>query len=85
MRSWQLNEAKARFTEFLNAALKKGPQVVTRRGIEAAVLVPIEEWRRVERGSRRGLKSLLLGDGPRFENLVPPPRVHRRRRPVRLA
>lgn len=85
MKSWQLNEAKSRFTEFLNAALKKGPQVVTRRGIETAVLVPIEEWRRVESGSRRGLKSLLLGDGPRFENLIPPRRMHKRRRAVRLA
>jgi antitoxin Phd len=85
MRPWQLNEAKARFTEFLNAALKKGPQVVTRRGIEAAVLVPIDEWRRMEKGSRPGLKALLMGNGPRFENLIPPRRVQKRRRTVRMA
>ncbi|HET9402007.1 MAG TPA: type II toxin-antitoxin system Phd/YefM family antitoxin [Candidatus Acidoferrales bacterium] len=85
MRSWQLNQAKARFTEFLNAALKKGPQVVTRRGIDAAVLVPIDEWRRMEKGSRLGIRSLLMGDGPRFENLIPPRRAHKRRRTIRLA
>ena len=49
MGSWQLQEAKSRFSEFLDAALTKGPQVVTRRGVEAAVLVPIEEWRRLQK------------------------------------
>ena len=47
MRRWQVQDAKARFSEFLEASLKEGPQVVTRRGAEAAVLVPIEEWRRL--------------------------------------
>jgi hypothetical protein len=36
MRSWQVQEAKARFSEFLEASLKDGPQVVTRRGVETA-------------------------------------------------
>jgi len=71
MTSWQLQEAKARFSEFLDAALKDGPQVVTRRGVEAAVLVPIEEWRRLQRESRPNIKELLLGEGPRFEDVVP--------------
>lgn len=69
--SWQLQEAKARFSEFLDAALRRGPQVVTRRGVEAAVLVPIEEWRRLQRESRPNIKELLLGEGVRFEDLVP--------------
>lgn len=65
MCSWQVQNAKARFTEFLNTALKKGPQIVTRRGVETAVLVPIEEWRRLEQSSRPSLRTLLLGWGPR--------------------
>jgi len=69
--SWQLQEAKARFSEFLDAALRKGPQVVTRRGVEAAVLVPIDEWRRMQSASRPGIKELLRS-GPRFENIVRP-------------
>jgi len=81
MGSWQLQEAKSRFSEFLDAALTKGPQVVTRRGVEAAVLVPIEEWRRLQRVSRPSIKELLLS-GPRFENLVPPRRKWKRRPPV---
>lgn len=81
MGSWQLQEAKARFSEFLDAALKEGPQVVTRRGVEAAVLVPIGEWRRMKSASRPGIKELLRA-GPRFENLIPPRRKWKRRAPV---
>jgi len=76
-----LQDAKARFSDFLNAALEKGPQVVTRRGVEAAVLVPIEEWRRMQRTRRAGIKELLLS-GPRFTNLVPRRRKLKRRAPV---
>ena len=82
MNSWQLQEAKARFSEFLDAALKKGPQVVTRRGVEAAVLVPIEEWRRLQRESRPDIKELLLGSGPRFEDILPKRGVWKRRAPI---
>jgi prevent-host-death family protein len=82
MNSWQLQEAKARFSEFLDAALKKGPQVVTRRGVEAAVLVPIDEWHRLQRECRPDIKQLLLGPGPRFQNIVPKRGSWKRRPPV---
>jgi antitoxin Phd len=77
--AWQVQDAKARFSELLDAAIKKGPQVVTRRGIEAAVLVPIQEWRRLQDSARPSLKELLIGSGPRFENLIPRRRAFRRR------
>ena len=80
MSSWQVQDAKARFSEFLNATIKKGPQVVTRRGVETAVLVPIEEWRRLQQSSRPNLKSLLLEPGARFEKFIHK-RGHLRRRP----
>ncbi len=79
---WQVQDAKARFSELLDAAINNGPQVVTRRGIETAVLVPIEEWRRLQDSARPSLKALLLGSGPRFENLTPERRTFRRRSPV---
>jgi prevent-host-death family protein len=82
MGSWQLQEAKARFSEFLDAALTKGPQVVTRRGVEAAVLVPIEEWRRMQHATRPNIKELLLGPGPRFDDIVPKRRKWKRRPPI---
>lgn len=71
MAKWQLQEAKARFSEFLDAALKKGPQIVTRRGVEEAVLIPMEAWKRLEREARPNIKDLLLGEIPRFEDAVP--------------
>lgn len=81
MGSWQVQDAKARFSEFLDATLKKGPQVVTRRGIEAAVLVPIEEWKRLQNTARPGLKALLLAPQARFDKFIPK-RGRLRRRPV---
>lgn len=79
MASWQLQDAKARFSEFLDATLKNGPQVVTRRGIETAVLVPISEWRRLKEAVQPRLKDLLLAPDPRFEGLTPPRGSLRRR------
>jgi antitoxin Phd len=62
---WQVQEAKARFSEFLDKALEEGPQIVTRRGVETAVLVPFAEWERMKARARPTLKELLLSDdGP---------------------
>jgi prevent-host-death family protein len=70
--AWQVYDAKARFSEFLDASLKDGPQVITKRGVEAAVLISIDEWKRLSAQSRPSLKKILLNPGgPRFENIVP--------------
>jgi antitoxin Phd len=79
MSHWQVQDAKARFSELLDTCLEQGPQVVTKRGVEAAVLVPIGQWRRME-ADRPTLKQLLLAPEPRFE-LPIPPRGRLRRRP----
>ena len=79
MASWQVQDAKARFSELLDTAIKKGPQVVTRRGVKAAVLVPIEEWERLQKAARPGLKEWLLAPEPRFDGLIPERRKWRRR------
>jgi prevent-host-death family protein len=47
MKTWQLQHAKAHFSEVIESAVKEGPQLITRRGIETAVLVRIEEWNRL--------------------------------------
>jgi antitoxin Phd len=46
---WKLQEAKNRFSEVVNEALKSGPQIVTRRGKETAVVLSVEEYRRLAR------------------------------------
>jgi len=81
---WQVQEAKAKFSEFLEATLKEGPQIVTKRGIATAVLLSIEEWRRLQHRSRRSIKELLLAPEPRFEGLIPQRRLFRRRPVLRL-
>ena len=80
-RIWQVEDVKARFSEFLEASLHEGPQIVTKRGVEAAVLVPIDEWRRLERLRGRDLKQLLLAPDARTETLTPPREKHRHRAP----
>jgi len=79
MATWQVQDAKARFSEFLDATIKKGPQVVTRRGIETAVMIPIEEWKRLQKAARPSLKDLLLAPEPRCDDLVGKRRIWRRR------
>lgn len=71
MHTWPVQDAKARFSEFLDACLTKGPQLVTKRGTEAAVLIPVQEWRRLQSAARPSLKQLLLADNARTELLVP--------------
>lgn len=68
---WPVREAKARFSELLEASLRQGPQIVTKRGVETAVLVPIEEWRQLQQRARPTLKELLLAPEPRFEMKIP--------------
>jgi prevent-host-death family protein len=55
---WQLQEAKQRFSELVRHARSHGPQVVTRHGEEVAVVVSIEEYRR------------LVADLPSFKELL---------------
>jgi antitoxin Phd len=69
---WQVQEAKAKFSKLLDKTLSEGPQVVSRRGVAAAVLVPIEEWERLQKRARPSLKDLLLSDENRFEIDLPP-------------
>jgi antitoxin Phd len=76
--SWQVQDAKARFSEFLDTAINNGPQIVTRRGVETAVLVRIEEWNRLQRAGRPSLKALLLAPGARFGKLISEQRRFRR-------
>lgn len=84
MQAWPVQNAKARFSEFLETCLSEGPQMVTKRGAEAAVLVPVEEWRRLQAAAQPSLKALLLSDQARTETLVPARGRARRRTPVAL-
>ncbi len=84
MKPWPVQDAKARFSELLDACLKKGPQLVTRRGVETAVLVPAEQWHRLTSAAKPTLKELLLSDTARGDLNLPPRGALRRRKPERI-
>lgn len=71
MRTWPVKDAEVRFSELLDACLTEGPQMVTRHGIGVAVLVPLQQWRRLQSAARPSLKELLLSDQARTDMLVP--------------
>ena len=70
-KEWQVQEAKAKFSELLETSRIEGPQTVTKRGVKAAVLVSIEEWERMKQSARSGLKDLLLSPEARTDSLTP--------------
>ena len=47
MQTWQLQEAKNRLSEVVDKALHQGPQVITRRGAETAIVLSIEDYHKL--------------------------------------
>ena len=80
MHTWPVQDAKARFSEFLDRCLTDGPQIVTKRGTQTAVLIPLDEWHRLQAAARPSLKDLLLAKEARASVLVVPPRSKAKRR-----
>jgi antitoxin Phd len=67
MAKWQVQEAKAKFSELMDKAEHEGPQIVTRHGEERVVVLSIEDYENME-PRKKSLKELLLG-GPKFDDL----------------
>ena len=71
--NWQLQEAKNKLSQLVEEARKSGPQVITVRGKEAAVVLSIEEYRRLapkqESLAEFLAKSPLRGSGLEIERL----------------
>jgi len=84
MQTWPVQDAKARFSELLDTCLREGPQAVSRRGQEQAVLVPMAEWIKLNQQNQPSLKGLLLAEEARTEYLVPPRGQLKRRKPDAL-
>ncbi len=45
--TWQLQEAKNKLSEVVEKALTDGPQVITKRGVETAIVLSYTEYRRM--------------------------------------
>ncbi|HEX9297117.1 MAG TPA: type II toxin-antitoxin system Phd/YefM family antitoxin [Polyangiaceae bacterium] len=62
-RKWQLQDAKNRLSEVVESALTGGPQVITRRGKDAVVVVSMQHYERLTRPAGRLID--LLRRAPR--------------------
>ena len=51
--SWQVQTAKARFSEVFRRARTEGPQLITRQGKEGVVMIPVEQFDRLVAKKRR--------------------------------
>lgn len=73
MSAWKIQDAKARFSAFVKASVEDGPQTVTRHGVETAVLVSIDDWKRLKKSDRQGknIKDVLLAPEPKFDFDLP--------------
>ena len=65
MRTWSLQDAKARFSELVHVCMKDGPQLVTRHGRKAVVIMTVQEYEKVTR-PKQGLKEFFLS-APRID------------------
>ena len=68
MRKWQMQEAKAKLAEVVKRATLEGPQVVTYRGADTAVVLSIKEYQRLE-GKHPSLVEHLLS-GPKLDDAI---------------
>jgi len=66
MASWQVQEAKSRFSEVIEEAQSKGPQIITKHGAERAVVLSMEDFRALT-AHKPGFKEYLLG-GPKVDD-----------------
>jgi antitoxin Phd len=66
MRTWQVQDAKTRLSEVIERARSEGPQSITRHGKERAVVLSIEDYRRLA-AQQPDFKAYLLG-GPKVED-----------------
>ena len=82
MHTWPVQDAKARFSELLDACVREGSQLITRRGAETAVLVSIAEWKCLNSAARPSLKELLMSEAGRDDFVLPERGLAKRRTPV---
>lgn len=68
MATWQVQEAKTRFSELIEKACAEGPQTITRHGSARAVLLSVEDYQALM-AHKPDFKAYLLG-GPKVEDFT---------------
>jgi prevent-host-death family protein len=66
MAIWQIQDAKVHFSEVIEHAHSKGPQVITRHGQERAVILSVEDYRALT-AHKPDFREYLLG-GPKIDS-----------------
>lgn len=66
MTKWAIREAKSRFSELVESAESEGPQIITRRGRERAVLMSMDDFKKLQ-AARPDFRDYLLS-GPKFDD-----------------
>lgn len=56
---WRLQDAKARFSQVVDAAMNGEPQHVTKRGHDAVVILSETSYRALKKNARAGAPSFL--------------------------
>lgn len=69
MTTWQIQEAKNKFSELIDKTLSEGPQMVTKHGTEVAVVMPIDQFRKLTAPKER-LGDFLLDSPLRSSELI---------------
>ncbi len=64
--TWQLQHAKNRFSELVEAALREGPQEITRHGKPVAVVLSRDEYDRLAGPNSKPSLARFLLDAPRI-------------------
>ena len=75
VKTWTIEDAREDFDAVLRASETEGPQIVSKSGKAAAVLLHIEQWRRMEerpKPDHEAFAKLLMAPEPRTENLAAP-------------
>ena len=67
MKSWQLQEAKSKFSQLVDLAMQGTTQIVTKRGVEAIAIISVSELRSLKKSKRKhGLVDALMA-GPNID------------------
>ena len=59
MHTWQLQEAKSRFSELVETAMAKGPQIVTKRGVASVVVLSKTDYDKLKK-KKKSLFEVLM-------------------------
>jgi len=62
IKSWQLQEAKNKFSQVVQNAVRDGPQIITRHGVEVAIVISFADYQKMI--AARGKLSTFFRDSP---------------------